>query len=79
MTLVAGTTEAHFFDLVEDRQRVGASLCIYEDSLSVSRTTRMDWLKDQLTVVEADLWKIQRRDEFYCDEESWFTGSERES
>ena len=41
--------------------------------------TLMDWLKDQLTVVEADLWKIQRRDDFYCDEGSLFTGSERES
>ena len=28
----------------------------------------MDWLNDQLTVVEADLWKIPRRDDFYCDE-----------
>jgi hypothetical protein len=72
--------EGALYDLVEDRQRLGAPLrTLYVDSLSVSRMTRMDWLKDQLTVVEADLWKIQRRDHFYSDEESRFIGSERES
>jgi hypothetical protein len=72
--------EGALYDLVEDRQRLGAPLrTLYVDSLSVSRMTRMDWLKDQLTVVEADLWKIQRRDHLYSDEESRFIGSERES
>jgi hypothetical protein len=28
----------------------------------------MDWLKDQLTVVEADLWKRQRHQSFYVEE-----------
>ena len=69
--------ERMLYDLVEDRQRLGAPLStLYVDSLSVSRMTRMDWLKDQLTVVEADLWKIQRRDGFYS-EDNRFTGSER--
>ena len=69
--------ENTLYDLVEDRQRLGAPLrTLYVDSSSVSRMTRMDWLKDQLTVVEADLWKIQRRDGFYS-EENRFTGSER--
>ena len=72
--------ESALYDLVKDRQRLGAPLrTLYVDSLSVSRMTRMDWLKDQLTVVEADLWEIQRRGAFYNDEGSRFIGSERES
>ena len=68
--------ESALYDLVEDRQRLGVPLrTLYVDSLSVSRMTRMDWLKDQLTVVEANLWKRQRRDGFYNDEISRFTGS----
>ena len=72
--------ESALYNLLEDRERLGAPLhTLYVDSLSVSRMTRMDWLKDQLTVVEADLWKIQCRGAFYSDEESRFTGSEGES
>ena len=68
--------ESTLYDLVEDRQRLGVPLrTLYVDSLSASRMTRMDWLKDQLTVVEANLWKRQRRDGFYNDEISRFTGS----
>jgi hypothetical protein len=70
-----GHDESMLCDFVKYRQRLGTPLrTLYMDSLSVSRMTRMDWLKDQLTVVEADPWKIQCRDGFYSGEEHWFTG-----
>jgi len=63
------------YEFVQDRQRLGVPLCsLYLDPLSMSRMTRMDWLKDQLSVVEADPWKIQCQDSFYGDEETRFLG-----
>ena len=61
------------YEFVQDRQRLGVPLrSLYLDPLSISRMTRMDWLKDQLSVVEADLWKTQCDDHFYRDEEIRF-------
>lgn len=48
---------------------------LYLDSSSIPRITRMDWLKGQLLVVEADPWRIQSGDAFYSDEQDRFVGS----
>lgn len=59
------------YEFVQHRQRLGVPLrSLYLDPLSISRMTRMDWLKDQLPVVQADPWKTQREDSFYRDEET---------
>ena len=64
------------YKFVEERQRLGVPLrALYLDSSSVPRMTRMDWLKDQLSVVEADPWRIQSGDAFYSDEQDRFLGS----
>jgi len=64
------------YKFVQDRQRLGVPLrLLYLDPLSMSRLTRMDWLKDQLSVVEADPWKIQCEDNFYRDAETRFLGA----
>jgi len=64
------------YEFVEERQRLGVPLhTLYLDSSSVPRMTRMDWLKDQLLVVEADPWQIQCGDAFYSDDEDRFLGS----
>ena len=64
------------YEFVEERQRLGVPLnALYLDSASVPRMTRMDWLKDQLSVVEADPWQIQRGNAFFSDEEDRFLGS----
>jgi hypothetical protein len=64
------------YEFVQERQRLGVPLrSLYLDPLSMSRITRMDWLKDQLSVVEADPWKIQCEDSFYRDEETRFLGT----
>lgn len=64
------------YEFVEERQRLGVPLrALYLDSSSVPRMTRMDWLKDQLSVVEADPWRIQCGNAFYSDEENPFLGS----
>ena len=61
------------YEFVQDRHRLGVPLrSLYLDPLSISRMTRMDWLKDQLSVVEADLWKTQCDESFYRDEETRF-------
>ena len=66
------------YEFIQDRQRLGVPLRgLYLDPLSMSRMTRMDWLKDQLSVVvEADPWKIQFQNVFYCNEEDRFLGAE---
>ena len=65
------------YELVQDRQRLGVPLrSLYLDPLSMSRMTRMEWLKDQLSVVEADPWKLQCQNAFYCNEEDRFLGEE---
>ena len=70
--------EGVLYEFVQDRQRLGVPLrSLYLDPLSMSRMTRMDWLKDQLSVVEADPWKIQRQGTFYCNEEDRFLGAEK--
>jgi hypothetical protein len=62
-------------EFIEQRKRFGVPLrTLYLDSSSMPRMTRMDWLKDQLLVVEADPWRIQCGDAFYSDEEDWFLG-----
>jgi len=64
------------YEFVQDRQRLGVPLrSLYLDPLSMSRMTRMDWLKGQLSVVEADPWKIQCEDNFYGDAETRFIGT----
>ena len=51
------------YEFVQYRQRLGVPLrSLYLDPLSMSRMTRMEWLKDQLSVVEADPWEIQCED-----------------
>ena len=66
------------YEFVQDRQRLGVPLrSLYLDPLSMSRMTRMDWLKDQLSVVEADPWKIQCEDSFYRDGETRFLRTAR--
>jgi len=63
------------YEFVEERQRLGVPLhALYLDFSSVSRMTRMDWLKDQLSVVEANPWRIQCGDALYSDEEDRFLG-----
>ncbi|EDR10544.1 uncharacterized protein LACBIDRAFT_317059 [Laccaria bicolor S238N-H82] len=63
------------YEFVEERQRLSVPLhTLYLDSSSVPRMTRMDWLKNQLSVVEADPWWIQCGDAFYSDEEDPFLG-----
>ena len=66
------------YEFIQDRQRLGVPLRgLYLDPLSMSRMTRIDWLKDQLSVVvEADPWKIQFQNAFYCNEEDRFLGAE---
>ena len=64
------------YEFVEERHRLGVPLnALYLDSASVPRMTRMEWLKDQLSVVEADPWQIQRGNAFFSDEEDRFLGS----
>ncbi|EDR10542.1 uncharacterized protein LACBIDRAFT_325245 [Laccaria bicolor S238N-H82] len=64
------------YEFVEERQRLGVPLgALYLDSSSIPRITRMDWLKGQLLVVEADPWRIQSGDAFYSDEQDRFVGS----
>ena len=61
------------FKFVEDRQRLGVPLrSLSLDPLSMSRMTRMEWLKEQLSVTEADPWKTQCEDCFYRDDETRF-------
>ncbi|EDR10539.1 uncharacterized protein LACBIDRAFT_325236 [Laccaria bicolor S238N-H82] len=51
------------YEFVQYRQRLGVPLrSLYLDSGSMSRLTRMEWLKDQLSVVEADPWQMQCED-----------------
>ena len=58
------------YEFVEERQRLGVPLnALYLDSASVTRMTRMDWLKDQLSVVEVDPWRIQCEDAFFTIDE----------
>ncbi|KIK07062.1 hypothetical protein K443DRAFT_673639 [Laccaria amethystina LaAM-08-1] len=65
------------YEFIKVRRRLGVPLgTLYLDSSSMSRITRMDWLKDQLSVVEADPWKIQCQNAFYCNEEDRFLGAE---
>ena len=64
------------YEFVEERKRLGVPLgALYLDSSSVPRMTRMDWLKEQLSVVEVDPWRIQCGDAFYSDDEDRFLGS----
>ena len=64
------------YEFVEERHRLGVPLnALYLDSASVPRMTRMEWLKDQLSAVEADPWQIQRGNAFFSDEEDRFLGS----
>ena len=66
------------YEFVQDRQRLGVPLrSLYLDPLSMSRMTRLDWLKDQLSVVEADPWKIQCEDSFYRGGEARFLRTAR--
>ena len=61
------------YEFVRYRQGLGVPLrSLYLDPLSMSRMTRIEWLKDQLSLVEADPWKIQREDSFYRDGETLF-------
>ena len=54
------------YEFVQFRQSLGAPLrSLYLDPLSMSRMTRMEWLKDQLSVVGADPWEKQCEDSFY--------------
>ena len=54
------------YEFVQFRQSLDAPLrSLYLDPLSMSRMTRMEWLKDQLSVVEADPWEKQCEDSFY--------------
>ena len=68
---MAVTTNVYYlYEFVEERQRLGVPLnALYLDSASVPRMTRMDWLKDQLSVVEADPWRIQCEDSFFTTDE----------
>ena len=55
-----------YYEFVQFCQSLGAPLrSLYLDPLSMSRMTRMEWLKDQLSVVEADPWEKQCEDSFY--------------
>ena len=64
------------YEFVVIRQHLGVPLrTLYLDSSSLPRMTRLDWLKDQLAVVEADPWRIQCGDAFYSDEQDRFLGS----
>jgi len=65
------------YEFIKFRQSLGVPLrTLYLDSSSIPRMTRMDWLKDRLSVVEADPWKIQCQNAFYCNEEDRFLGAE---
>ena len=63
------------YEFVEERQRLGVPLqALYLDSSSVPRITQMDWLEDQLLVVEVDPWRMQCGDAFYSNEPDRFLG-----
>ncbi|KIK07055.1 hypothetical protein K443DRAFT_87889, partial [Laccaria amethystina LaAM-08-1] len=47
------------YEFIKFRQSPAVPLgTLYLDSSSMPRMTRMDWLEDRLSVVEADPWKI---------------------
>ncbi|EDR10305.1 uncharacterized protein LACBIDRAFT_325252 [Laccaria bicolor S238N-H82] len=72
-----GQDQVVLYEFIEFRQSLGVPLgTLYLDSSSMPRMTRMDWLKDRLSVVEADPWKIQCQNAFYSDEEDRFLGEE---
>ncbi|EDR10307.1 uncharacterized protein LACBIDRAFT_325254 [Laccaria bicolor S238N-H82] len=72
-----GQDQGVLYEFIKFRQLLGVPLgTLYLDSSSMPRMTRMDWLKDRLSVVEADPWKIQCQNAFYSNEEDRFLGAE---